>query len=127
MQRVLDGDDLKALLLRGKRQTTLISMLPLRNTLKILNNRISIRADRETFARLIFIQQQRGVSLRDVLQYELGPLPLSIGNYDDALHKTQKSKLFKHIHPDIPLCDAAPENSPTIFDGMVLLQTLPPN
>ena len=36
-------------------------------TLKILNNRISIRADRETFARLILIQQQLSVSLQDIL------------------------------------------------------------
>ena len=61
------------------------------------------------------------------MQYELGPLPLSIGIYDGALRKTKKSKLFKRIHPDIPLCDAAPANSPNIFDGMVLLQKLPPN
>ena len=67
------------------------------------------------------------MSLRDVLQYELGPLPLSIANYDCTLGKTQKSKLFKYIHPDIPLCDVAPENSQTIFDGMVLLQKLAPN
>ena len=40
-------------------------------TLKILNNKILIRADREIFARLILIQQQRSVSLQDVLQYEL--------------------------------------------------------
>ena len=67
------------------------------------------------------------MSLRDVLQYELGPLPLSIENYDGTLRKTQKSKLFKHIHPNIPLCDAAPKNSPKVFDGMVLLQKLAPN
>ena len=96
-------------------------------TLKILNYKISIRTNRETFARLILIQQQRSVSLRDVLQYKLGPLPLSIGIYDDTLRKTQKSKLFKRIHPDIPLCDAAPENSPKIFNDMVLLQKLPQN
>ena len=36
-------------------------------TLKILNNRISIRAYRETFARLILIQQQLSVSLQDIL------------------------------------------------------------
>ena len=67
------------------------------------------------------------MSLRDVLQYKLGPLLLSRANYDGAIRKTQKSKLFKHIHPDTPLCDAAPENSPNIFDGMVLLQKLPLN
>ena len=57
----------------------------------------------------------------------LEPLPLFIANYDGTLRKTQKSKLFKHIHPDVPLCDAAPENSPNIFDGMVLLEKPHPN
>ena len=117
-------------------ERTLISMLPLRKnfeeqkkivTLQILNNSISIRAERETFARLKLIQQQQSVSLRDILQCELAPLPLSIANYDGTFCKTQKSKLFKQIHPDIPQCDAAPENSPNIFDGVVLLQKLPPN
>ena len=73
-------------------------------TLKILNNRNSIRTDREIFAGLILIQQQRSVSLRDVLQ--LGLL----------------SNTFIQIYNYI-----APENSPKIFDGMVLLQKLPPN
>ena len=67
------------------------------------------------------------MSLRDVFQYELGSLPLSIANYDGSLRKTQKSKLFKHVHPDIPLCDAASENSPKVFVGMVLLPKLPSN
>ena len=61
------------------------------------------------------------------MQYKLGPLLLSRENYDGAIRKTQKSKLFKHIHPDTPLYDVAPENSPNIFDGMVLLEKLPPN
>ena len=37
-----------------------------------------------------------------------------------ALHKTQKLRLFKYIHRHVPLCDAIPESSPKIFDGMVL-------
>ena len=53
---------------------------------------------------------------------------LSIANFDGTLRKTQKSRLSRrHIHPDLPLRDAAPENSPKIFNGMVLLQKLPPN
>ena len=43
----------------------------------------------------MLIQQQRSVSLRDVLHYDLGPLRCQIEDYDSTLRKTQKSKLFK--------------------------------
>ena len=92
---------------------------------KMINSSISIKADRETFARLLLIQQQRNISLREVLQYELGPLPLSLSNCDGTIRKNQKSKLFNFIKTDIPLCDGSPLNTPIIFDGMVLLQKLP--
>ena len=42
-----------------------------------------------------------------------------------ARHRSQNSS--NKIHPNIPLCDVAPENNPKIFDGMVILQHLPPN
>ena len=93
--------------------------------MNISNQKVAIRADRETFARLLLIQQKRRVNLREVLAYELGPLPLSISNYDGSLRKTQKSKLFQHLESSIVSCVAIPENCPQIFDGMVLLQKLP--
>ena len=93
--------------------------------LNVSNQKVAIRADRETFARLLLIQQKRKVNLKEVLTYELGPLPLSISNYDGTLRKTQKSKLFQHLKSSIVTCVAIPENCPQIFDGMVLLQKLP--
>ena len=93
--------------------------------LNVWNQKVAIRADRETFARLLLIQQKRKVNLKEVLTYELGPLPLSISNYDGTLRKTQKSKLFQHLKSSIVTCVTIPENCPQIFDGMVLLQKLP--
>ena len=72
--------------------------------------------------RLLSIQQKRNVDLRKVLEYELGTLPLSLANYDGTLCKTQKSKLFQHLKSTINKAG----NYPKIFDGMVLLQKLPP-
>ena len=94
--------------------------------MKVKNQNIAIRADRETFARLLSIQQKRNVDLRNVMRYEFGVLPLSLANYDGTLCKTQKSKLFKHLQTAIPETEAIPEDCPKIFDGMVLLQKLPP-
>ena len=93
--------------------------------LNVLNQKVSIRADRETFARLLLIRQKRKVNLKEVLTYELGPLPLSIANYDGTLRKTQKAKLFQHLKLSVVSCVAIPKNCPQIFDGMVLLQKLP--
>ena len=53
--------------------------------------------------------------------YELGPLPLSISNYDWTLRKTQKSKLFQHLESSIDSCAAIRKDCPQIFDRMVLL------
>ena len=77
--------------------------------------KIAIRAERETFARLLSIQQKRNVDLREVMRYELGVLPLSLANYDGTLRKTQK-----------PETEEIQTDCPNIFDGMVLLQKLPP-
>ena len=87
--------------------------------MNVSNQQAAIRADRETFARLLLMQQKRKGNLKEVLTYELGPLPLSISDYDGTLRKTQKSKLFKS---SIVTCAAIPENCSQIFDGMVLLQ-----
>jgi len=94
--------------------------------MKVNGQKIAIRADRETFARLLSIQQKRNVDLREVMRYELCVLPLSLANYDGTLRKTQKSKLFKHLESVIPETEEIQTDCPNIFDGMVLLQKLPP-
>ena len=60
------------------------------------------------------------------MRYELSALPLSMANCDGALRKTQKSKLFQYLETTFSEVENLPENCPKIFDGMVLLQKLPP-
>ena len=91
------------------------------NQIECFNQKVAIRTDQETFARLLLIKQKSKVNLKEVLTYELGPLPLSIYSYDGSLRKTQKSKLFQHLKSSLVTCEAIPENCPQIFDGMVLL------
>ena len=93
--------------------------------LEVKDQQMAIRADREIFARLLTIQQKRGVDLREVVKYELGILPLSIADVDGSRRKNDKSKLFQHLSKDLKMIDTIPENCPKIFDGMVLLQKLP--
>ena len=46
--------------------------------IKVKNNDVVIRSDRETFARLLVIQKNRNISLKEVMQFELSPTPLSL-------------------------------------------------
>ena len=80
--------------------------------LNVSNQKVAIRADRETFARLLLIQQKRKVNLKEVLTYELGPLPLSISDYDGTLRKTQKSKPFHHLSRQLLLVQQYPKIVP---------------
>ena len=99
-----------------------------KKVLKVKGTDVAVKADRQTFARLLLIQQQRGIDLKKVLTYELSSLPLSLANPDGTLCKTAKSKLISILHPSIPQIQTLPNNSTAkIFDGMVLLQKIPPN
>ena len=93
--------------------------------MKVKDQQKAIRADRETFARLLTIQEKRGVDLKEVLKYELGILPLSIADVDGTCRKNNKSKLFQHLVKDLKVTETIPDDCPKIFDGMVLLQKLP--
>ena len=99
-----------------------------KRVLKVKGRSIAIKSDREIFARLLIIQGSRGVNLRDVLCFELSSVPLSIANPDGTISKTNKSKLFNSLEPLIPtVSNNIFTTTPNIFDGMVLLQKLPPS
>ena len=80
--------------------------------LNVSNQQVAIGADRETFARLLLMQQKRKGNLKEVLTYELGPLPLSISDYDGTLRKTQKSKPFHHLSRQLLLVQQYPKIVP---------------
>ena len=56
-----------------------------------------IKADRHLFARLLVIAQSRQLNMRNVLQFELGPIPWSIATADGGLVKTNKAVLSNAI------------------------------
>ena len=80
--------------------------------LNVSNQQVAIGADRETFVRLLLMQQKRKGNLKEVLTYELGPLPLSISDYDGTLRKTQKSKPFHHLSRQLLLVQQYPKIVP---------------
>ena len=67
--------------------------------IKLKKNGVAIKSDRETFPRLLVIQKNRNISLKEVIQFELSPTPLSLSNPDSSttLRKAAKTELFKHL------------------------------
>ena len=82
-----------------------------------------VRADWNLFARLAMVAQTRNLNMRQVLSYELGPLPLSIASPDGGLAKTAKSKLLPLLEGSIPAVEDIPSTATLLVDGMATLQT----
>ena len=95
--------------------------------IKVKNKDVVIWSDRETFARLLVIQKNCTISLKNVMKFELSPTPLSLSNPDSSttLRKTAKTELFKYLKAYIELVEEIPENTPSIHDGMVVFQKFP--
>ena len=68
--------------------------------------------------------EKRGVSMKEILKYELSAFPLSLSACDGSLTKTVKSKLFQAIQDHIKVLSAPTRNTPSIFDDMALLQKI---
>ena len=66
-----------------------------RTTIKVNNKLVTLAAERSMFGRLLVIAKcESGISLRQVLQYSLSPIPWSLGLPDGTMVKTMKSKLL---------------------------------
>ena len=66
------------------------------------------------------------VSFRELLKYSLGPPAWALATADGGLRKTTKSQLLKCLEPYTRSLNEVPPHSVQIFDGMVILQQLPP-
>ena len=56
--------------------------------------------DRKIFQRLAVVAVLRTVDLRDILTYELGPVPLSLAKPNGSMNETAKSKLTQELEVD---------------------------
>ena len=79
----------------------------------------------KTFSRFIILQEKREISIREVLKYELGALPLSIACSDGGMVKSVKAKLGNELKKFTPVATSLPVDCALIFDGMVLLHKVP--
>ena len=103
------------------------SSMKTKKTCRVKDQNITIKADRDIFARLLVICGKREVSLRDVLTYSLGPIPWSLATVDGSLAKTNKAKMLDAIEKeaDEPCVNEFPDDCVRVYDGMVVIQQTP--
>ena len=86
-----------------------------------------VGADRDLFGRLLIVANVRQINLKEVLSYELSPVPIALAHPDGSLRKTNKSVLSAVIEKGISVLPRLPQQTPEttsvhILDGMALVQ-----
>lgn len=88
---------------------------------------VSLKADRNTFARLFMIGQRRSIDVPEMLSYCLGPYPLSLATGVGNMCKTTKSKLLQIFESEFPECvvdvDAVTADGSVLIDAMAIIQS----
>ena len=88
---------------------------------------ITMKAGNKLFARLLLVGNVRTIQLKEMLKYNLGPVPLAISSLQGTLIKTGKATLLHYGEEAVenPLVDVIlPEGSVWVLDGMVMFQQL---
>ena len=69
-------------------------MLKAVTSLKIIKKKIKVKGkEHTTFSKFIILQEKRNISIREVLNYELGALSLSIASTYGGMVKSKKASL----------------------------------
>ena len=82
--------------------------------------------DRKVFKRLTVIAMSRTDDLRDILTYELGPVPFSLAKPNGNMNETAKSKLVQELEVDSSVNDISNtgnESSCFIIDLTAFVQS----
>ena len=61
----------------------------------------TVSADRELFGRLLIVANARQVNLKEVMSYELSPIPYALTHHDGSLRKTTKSQLADILEKNV--------------------------
>ena len=86
---------------------------------------VTINADRDLFGRLLIVSNTRQICLKDVLSFELSPVPYSLANADGSLRKGAKCVLCPLLEKDVNVVQrltASPNPTVVIIDGMAVIQ-----
>ena len=118
-------EDLYIPILKMKLKT--FASMKMKKSCSVKELNLTLKADRDIFARLLVICGKREISLSDVFAYSLGPIPWSLATLDGSMTKTVKSKLLNAIENDVDdaTVSALPDECVRVYDGMVIIQQLP--
>ena len=85
---------------------------------------VTLKNNRNQFARMLLLAQSRNVDMKEVLSFSLGPLPLSLSTEMGTLHKTQKTQLMTLIESSVQnhTVGNIAQGNALILDGMALIQ-----
>ena len=86
---------------------------------------VTVNADRDLFGRLLIVSNTRQISLKDVLSFELSPVPYSLANADGSLRKGTKSVLSSLLEKDVNVVQqltALPNPTVVIMDSIAIIQ-----
>ena len=98
-----------------------------KKTHQVDSKNVTVAADRDMFAWMLLIREiRKELEIREILKYSLGPLPWALATGDGGVQKTTKSQLLKCLELYARSLDDVPPHSVQIYDGMVILQQLPP-
>lgn len=80
---------------------------------------VKINADRSLFGRLLIPSNTRNIDLRDVLTYELSPVPCALAHTDGTLRKSNKSILLTVLEDSVQVLPRLPcDNGTSTFGKM---------
>ena len=82
---------------------------------------VVFRADRAFSARLFVVREKRGLGIKELLQYSLGPIAWSLARPEGNIFKSAKSKLQNTLEEKMSLVDSVPQNCARVFDGMYVV------
>lgn len=88
---------------------------------------ITVNADRDLFGRLLIAANVRQINLKEVLCYELSPIPFALAHQDGSLRKTNKSTLATILEENtstLPRLPVSTQNTVFIVDGMAMVQVV---
>ena len=94
---------------------------------KSKNKEHYIKAKHNLMARLIITGRARGISIENLMQYSLEPVPMSLAYIDGSLMKTDKAKLLHYLEETVPnsKAEGIPEGSAWVIDAMEIIQKIP--
>jgi len=85
---------------------------------------VTVNADRDLFGRLLIVSNRRQICLKEVLSFELSPVPYSPTSADGSLRKGAKSILCSLLEKDVNVQRLTTSPNPTVvmIDGMAVIQ-----